>query len=91
MLIIDEVYTAQRIEYCNGEFIGLTKDGVASKTVLTFMVQSIYGKFKDVMRLIPINKLGTALLCEWFFEVMEGINDCFRVLAESADNYVCNR
>ena len=25
-LIIDEVYTVQRIEYCNGQFIGFTKD-----------------------------------------------------------------
>ena len=91
MLIIDEVYTAQRIEYCNGQFIGLTKDGVASKTVLTFMVQSIYGKYKDVVCLIPINKLDTALLREWFFKVMEGINDCFQVLAVSADNHVCNQ
>ena len=29
VLVIDEVYTAQRIEYSNGQFIGLTKDGVA--------------------------------------------------------------
>ena len=78
VLIIDEVYTAQRIEYCNGQFIGLTKDGAASKTVLTFMVQSIYGKYKDVVCLIPINKLDTALLREWLFKVMEGINDCFQ-------------
>ena len=91
VLIIDEVYTAQRIEYCNGQFIGLTKDGAASKTVLTFMVQSIYGKYKDVVCLIPINKLDTALLHEWFFKVKKGINDCFQALAESADNHVCNR
>ena len=61
------------------------------KAVLTFMVQSIYGKYKDVVCLIPINKLNTALLREWFFKVMKGINDCFQVLAVSADNHVCNR
>ena len=65
--------------------------GVASKTVLTLMVQSIYGTYKDVVCLIPNNKLETALLGEWFFEVMEGINDCFQVLAVSADKHVCNR
>ena len=89
MLIIDKVYTAQQIEYCNGQFIGLIKDGIASKAVLTFMVQSIYGRYKDVVCLIPINKLDTALLREWFFKVMEGINDRFQVLLFSADNHVC--
>ena len=55
------------------------------------MVQSIYLKYKNVVCLIPINMLDTALLREWFFKVMEGINDCFQVLAVSADNHVCNR
>ena len=34
VLIIDEVYTAQRVEYCNGKFIGLTENGSIAKTVL---------------------------------------------------------
>ena len=91
IVVLIIVYTVQQIEYCNGQFLGLTKDVVASKTVLTFIVQSIYGKYKDVACLIPINKLDTALLCECFFKVMEGINDCFQVFAVSADNHVCNR
>ena len=45
-LLIDEVYTAQRIEYNNGKFIGLTNDGVPAKTVLTFMIQSTCSKYK---------------------------------------------
>ena len=36
-LLIDEVYTAQRIQYNNGKFIGLTNDGVPAKTVLPLM------------------------------------------------------
>ena len=31
VLIVDEVYTSQQIEYCNGQFIGLTKDGSCFK------------------------------------------------------------
>ena len=91
VLIVDEVYTAQRIEYCNGQFIGLTKDGTPSKTVLTFMVQSIYSKYRDVVCLVPISKLDSGLLREWFCKVMEGLKDVFLVLAVSAGNHVCNR
>ena len=32
------------------------------------MLQKLYGKYKDVVCLIPINKLDTALLRKWFFK-----------------------
>jgi len=72
VLIIDEVYTAQRVEYTNGSFIGLTEEGMPAKTFLAFMVQSIAGKYKDVICLVPVNRLDTALLHLWFDKVMEG-------------------
>jgi len=91
VLLIDEIYTAQRVEYSNGSFIGLNKDGVPSKTVVAFMVQSISGKYKDVVCLIPINRIDTALLREWFEKMMDGIKQYLLVLAVCADNHVCNR
>ena len=91
VLIIDEVYTAQRVEYGNGSFIGLTKDGLPAKTVLAFMIQSLAGKYKDVVCLIPVNKLDTGLLRTWFNRVMDALNDHFLVVAVSTDNHVCNR
>jgi len=61
-LIIDEVYTAPRIEYCSGVFIGLTEEGQPATTVLAFMIQSTCGKYKDIVCLIPINRLDSNLL-----------------------------
>ena len=40
-LLIDKVYTANRIEYQNGTFIGLTEDGACAQTILAFMLQSV--------------------------------------------------
>jgi len=57
MLLIDEVYTAQRVEYCNGSYIGLMEDGRPTKTVLAFMVQSVCKICRDVVCLIPVEKL----------------------------------
>ena len=56
-LIIDEVYTAQRVEYNNGSFVGVTDNGTLSKTVLAFIIQSTHGKYKDIACLIPLSKL----------------------------------
>ena len=89
--MLDELYTAQRVEYTNGSFIGVTEGGASAKTVLTFMIQSVKGKYKDVVSLIPIHKLSTALLRKWFDLVMSALNDLFLVVAVSADNHVCNR
>ena len=46
-LMVDEEYPAQRIEYTNGSFTGLTEEGRPAKTVLAFMVQSLFDKYKD--------------------------------------------
>lgn len=91
VLLVDEVYTAQRVEYSNGSFVGLTEEGVPAKTVLSFMVQSIGGKYQDIVCLIPVNKLDTSLLRTWFNYVMQGLHDIFLVVAVCADNHVCNR
>ena len=76
VLMLDEVYTAH-VEYTNGSFIGVTEEGASAKTVLTFMIQSVKGKYKDVVCLIPIQKLSTALLRKWFDLVMSALNDVF--------------
>ena len=66
VLMIDEVYTTQRIEYRNGKFIGLTEDGKPAKTGLTFMISSIASKFKDVIQLVPVDGLTTKQLRKHF-------------------------
>ena len=91
VLLLDEVYTAQRVEYSNGSFVGLTENGVAAKTVLVFMVQSIYGKYRDVVCLMPVNKLNTDTLSHWFNRVSKAISAFYKVLAVCADNHICNR
>ena len=90
-LILDEVYIAERVEYSNGSFIGLTEDGISAKTVLGFMVQSICSKYKDIVCLVPVTNLDTSILRKWFLKVMKALHDLFIVVAVSADNHICNR
>ena len=85
---MDKIYT---VEYSNGSFVGLTEEGKPSKTVLTFMIQSVNSKYKDVVCLQPFYQLDTEFLKSWFHTVMVALHDLFIVVAVSVDNHVCNR
>ena len=61
-LLVNEVYTSQRIEYSTGSFAGLTVDGALVKTALTFTVNSICSNYKEVVSTISINKWNTYIL-----------------------------
>ena len=91
VLIIDEIYTAQKVEYSHGSFVGLTEEDKPSKTVFTFMMQSFNSKYKDVVCLQPVYQLDTEFLNSWFHKVMVALHDLFFVVAVSVDNDVCNR
>ena len=91
MLLLNEVYTAQRVEYSDNSFSGLNEDGVLAKSVSAFMVQSICGKYRDAVCLIPVNKLDTGTLRHWFNRVLMAISSFHKVLAVCADNHICNR
>ena len=86
--LIDKVHTAQRVEYSNGSFVGLRDDGLPAKTVLAFMVQSVCGSYKDVVCVVPINKLDTSILTSLFQKVMLALDKIFLVIAVSVDNHI---
>ncbi len=55
-LLWDEIYVAQRIEYCKsqGTVVGLTENSEVAKTVLCFMISSVSGTFRDVVKMYPV-------------------------------------
>ncbi|QQP51816.1 Putative LOC101234561 [Caligus rogercresseyi] len=78
-LIIDEVYSAQRIEF-------------ATKTVLTFMIKSAGGKYMDVVALVPVVKLTAELLFNQYTRIMKTLWEIdFTVVSLSVDNHTVNR
>ena len=91
VLLIDEVYTASRVEFVNGHMVGLTQDDKISKTVLSFMVQSVRGKYKDVVKLVPVEKLNVDILYENFKCVMTEVSRFFHIIGISEDNHAVIR
>lgn len=90
-LIIDEVYTAQRVECVKGRLTGLTESGDVGKTVLTFMVQSLKSKYKDVVKIVPVVSLNLDILYQHFVSVLKNIKELLHVIAVVVDNHPVNR
>ena len=92
VLMLDEVYTAAKVEYENGEFVGRTEEGETAKTLLVYMVHSLHSKYKDVVKLIPVAKFNTQLLQTCTISILENLGEVgFTVQALSADNHAVNR
>ena len=59
LLIIDEIYVSKTVQMSAGKLIGVAEDESSpASTILTFMVKSFCGKFKDVVFLYPISKIS---------------------------------
>ena len=90
-LLIDEVYTNQRVEYSQGKFFGLY-ESKASKTLLVFMVKGVASKFRDVVALLPVTNLDAQRLQVEERKVLEAMTEIgLEVVNYSADNATANR
>lgn len=90
-LLLDEVYSSKRVEYSNGRFFGY-EDEEATKTLLTFMVKSVAGRYSDVVAMVPVTKISAKLIKKWFDPVLEGLTKVgFTVVAVCSDAHSANR
>ena len=91
VLQIDEIYTAQRVEYTGGNIVGLSENGSVAKTGLNFMVTSLSSHYEDVIMLIPMDRLNALLMKDIFFSIMKEIQSFVCVVGISTDNLATNR
>jgi len=91
VLIADEIYCAQRVEYSGGKLYG-NEEGSSCKTLLCFMIKAIAGHYSDTVSLIPVSKLDTAKIQEEYNQVMKAMTNLgFQVVSMSLDNATPNR
>eukprot|EP01135_Chromosphaera_perkinsii_P009616 Nk52_evm66s1810 gene=Nk52_evmTU66s1810 len=94
-LMLDEVYVKQCLEYSGGHIIGCTSNKSneleLAKTVLTFMIESPLGSFKDVVAMFPRSDLSTSSLVPILLKVLHQLFDIgFDVRLVTSDNHSVN-
>ncbi len=92
VLMLDEIYCAERAEYAGGRFFGGGESSEMCKTVLSFMVKSIGGHYSDMVALFPVRNLDSRKILEYFNTVMQSLAEIgYQVWAVSVDNAAPNR
>ena len=51
---MDEVYTAQGVELAGGKYYGETADGSTTKTLFCIHMNSVSGKYEDMVSMQPV-------------------------------------
>lgn len=91
---IDEIHIKESIDFKNGKLSGIASNESTeiAKTVVTFLVSSCFGKFKEVIRLVPAKQITGAFLANTAKNVIVQVLDCgFKVLCIISDNNRLNR
>ena len=89
--MIDEIYSAQRIEYSNGKFYGGYDDQV-TKTLLCFMIASVAGRYKDVIAMVPLTKISGDIIASHYDVCLKSLKSVgFDICCTSIDGYSATR
>jgi hypothetical protein len=90
-IILDEVYSAKRIEYSNGKFYGY-ENSEATKTLLCFMVKSVAGKYEDVVAMVPLTSINSEVIARWYDRVLKALTEIrFSIVVTLTDAHSSNR
>ena len=93
ILLFDEVYVYQNIEYDNGKFVGLSaNDRLPATSLLCFMIKSLASKYSDIVGMIPVHRLNVKCLQANCLQVLQIVKDAgFQIVALCCDNHPVNR
>lgn len=92
ILVIDEIYVANKAELSGGKIHGVTVDGSLAGTALCFMIKSLSSKYRDVVGIYPVKSITAEAMYQLYEEVMDIIHCVgFYVRAILVDNSHVNR
>uniref|UniRef100_A0A0K2V8G5 Putative LOC100214709 [Hydra vulgaris] n=1 Tax=Lepeophtheirus salmonis TaxID=72036 RepID=A0A0K2V8G5_LEPSM len=91
ILMVNEVYTAQRVEYFGGRMIG-QEGGSIKKTLFVFMIKLVCSKYQERVAMYPIICLNSSVLHDLLLQINTKLFKIgFDVVTISMDNASPNR
>lgn len=93
-LLIDEIYVNSTLSFKSQNLVGLAENNPneLAKTVLSFMISSPFGKFKEIVRLLPVSGLSGEFLKTMTIEIINFVQQCnFTVISVITDNNRINQ
>ena len=91
---LDEIYIKSKLQYKGEKLIGQAdnSDREAATRIQCFMLSSIRSKNKDVISLIPVQKMNAEQLCQVIKQVIANVTEAgYQIVSIISDNNVINR
>ncbi|XP_055928146.1 uncharacterized protein LOC129959352, partial [Argiope bruennichi] len=93
ILQIDEMHVKPYFDYKGGNISGFSYNSEnAATSVVTFMINSISSSYKDVVHILPVNKIAADVLHAFIKKIIIGLENIgFKVICVVTDNNSVNQ
>ncbi|KAG0727943.1 hypothetical protein GWK47_033558 [Chionoecetes opilio] len=90
-LALDEVYLAQGVELAAGTVTDETREGNVARTLLCTMINSIAGRYEDMISMDPIESISADRQVDIFLQVLQGLTEVgYQVVSVTTDGHKVN-
>lgn len=92
-LMIDEIHLKENFDYKGGNVVGFAHDSSEfANSAHTFMLQSLFSKYKDVVYILPVNKNTADIMFSITKNIVLKLEEFgFKVVSLATDNNKINR
>lgn len=93
ILLIDQIYISSKLQYRSNRLAGYASNSnELAKTILAFMISSAFGKFSEIIKLLPVHNITRDEMVPITYRIIEFIQKCgFEIICIVTDNHRINR
>ncbi|KAF2885617.1 hypothetical protein ILUMI_20559 [Ignelater luminosus] len=93
ILLMDEIHLKENLDYKSGNIVGNAfNDEKLAKSAHVFMISSLMSPYKEVVHILPVNKMTGEVLHTFLKNIVIGLHNIgFEVLGVVSDNHSISR